>query len=108
VRQAESHPASGRQSVRQVGEDGGKRIHSPPLPTPPRTREDVVWVLVKDRRRAHAAVRRLQHGNELRIYVDGQLVISHLHRQGAIDALQAQSAQYLEDFKELGWQQVRQ
>jgi hypothetical protein len=70
-------------------------------------REDVIWALTKAGRRAHAAIRRLQHGNQLRTYVDGELVISHLHRRPALDALQAQSVVYLEDFKELGWQQVR-
>ena len=52
------------------------------------------------------ARRLLGHGDELRIYLDDQLVISYLHRHGALDALQAQSAQHLESFKELGWQQV--
>ncbi len=75
---------------------------------PPPVREDVIWTLTKGRRRAHAGVRSLQQqGNELRIYVDGELVISHLHRFYVSDALQAQSAVYLEDFKEMGWQQVR-
>ncbi len=73
----------------------------------PPAREDVIWALTKAGRRAHAAVRRLQHGNELRIYVDDELVISHMHRHPALDALQSQSAQYLEDFKGLTWQQVR-
>lgn len=40
----------------------------------------MIWKLTKGHRRAHAAVRRLAHGNELRIYVDDKLVISHLHR----------------------------
>jgi hypothetical protein len=75
-------------------------------PQPP-AREDVIWALTKNYHRAHAAVRRLGHGDELRIYLDDQLVISYLHRHGALDALQAQSAQHLESFKELGWQQVR-
>ena len=73
---------------------------------PPPVREDVIWTLTKGRRRAHAGVRRLPHGHQLRIYVDDQLV--HLHRFYAPDALQAQSAAYLADFQELNWQQVRQ
>ena len=63
---------------------------------PPPVREDVIWTLTKGRRGAHAGVRCLQqHGYELRIYMDGQLVISHLHRFYVSDALLAQSAAYL-------------
>jgi hypothetical protein len=34
---------------------------------PPSTCEDVVWTLTKGRRRAHAGVRQLADGNELRV-----------------------------------------
>ena len=81
---------------------------APPSAPPALVREDVIWTLTKGRRRAHAGVRSLQQqGNELRIYVDDELVMSHLHRHGAVDALQGESADYLEDFKSLTWWPVR-
>lgn len=67
----------------------------------------MIWALTKGHRRAHAAVRRLSQGLELRAYVNGGLLISHLHKRGAVDALQAQSAQHLDDFKNLNWLPVR-
>lgn len=73
---------------------------------PPPPREDVVWRLVLRDKHAHAAVRMYPHGAELRVYVGGSLIASYLHRDDAIAALQAQSAEHLAAFLGKGWTRV--
>ncbi len=43
-----------------------------------------MWRLVKDGKRAHAAIRMLEHGAELRVYVNDSLIVSHLHHREAV------------------------
>jgi hypothetical protein len=72
---------------------------------PPRPPEEVLWRLTKGPRVATATLKTWDHGYEVLVHVDGELIISHVHRHHALNALRAKVAEYKQAFIGRGWQE---
>ena len=68
------------------------------------TGEDIEWRLTRDARCAEAVIYPRPDGLELRISIDGRVVISYFHRHYETSDLQARCDVYRHDFESLGWQ----
>ena len=76
-----------------------------PRTEPPSPPENVLWQLTKGPRVATATLKTWDHGYEVLVRVDGELILSHVHRRHALNALRAQVAEHKQAFMGRGWQE---
>ncbi len=76
-----------------------------PRTEPPSPPEEVLWRLTKGPRVATATLKTWDHGYEVLVRVDGELILSHVHRHHALNALRAQVAEHKQAFIGRGWQE---
>ena len=76
-----------------------------PRSEPPSPPEEVLWRLTKGPRVATATLKTWDHGYEVLVHVDGELIISHMHRHHGLNALRAQVAAHRAAFLARGWQE---
>jgi hypothetical protein len=76
-----------------------------PRPEPPPAPEHEVWTLRLRDRTATARMRVLPHGYELRISVDGSLILRQLRRDAELPLLQQEAAEHRAAFLAKSWQE---